>query len=242
MEKEILENRIYSYAFYVLSFVVVVVGVFFRNVVVFAFSVVFVVLSSVYYNSGHIVNNLLLRGSRIVEMYNGYVLSPDLLSVSKFSGGEYSSVSIARLTRVGDSRGIDGNAIENAVKGANAQFEFSIRVKEVDKTRLVRDLETLRSINEIKMERVAIDKVGKANEIRRRIAAIDGEINSVRDGDKAYETEIRLKTMSHSTDKAEAESMARSNMDRISGSLASAMGLGYEAIGGEALLQAIEAF
>ncbi len=239
MESERLNDRIFSYAFYALSGLTLFASMIFHSLAVFFISIIMLVLSAVYYNSGHIVNNFLLKKSKVIEIRNDYSLSSDLLAVSKKKGRVYNAMAIAKMERKNADVEIDSKAIIKFMEDVKGQFEFTIKVVEIDKNRFVQTLETKKGMKEILLERFENKEYRKMNEIQKQISLMNDEINSIKTGGRAYEIETLLTTFSNSMDRIDAEREVRHALERIAASFSVVTGMEYRMLSGEALLEAI---
>ena len=238
MEEHTLRNRLYAYLFYGLAALALASSLFFYNAYLLAFSIVLMLISAVYYNSGHIINNILLKRSLIIETYNGYSLSDDLYSAVKMVGDGNYSVSMATL-RLNRGAEAENSKVLSLLEGLDQPFEFIIQLREVNKKSLLESLETKRRMKEIAFNRIT-GSYDKANELKREISVIEQEIVNIRGNGKALEVLIRLKTTSVSVDKSEAARSSARNIEHIANSFSTMLNASCEILKGEALLSALE--
>lgn len=231
------ENKQYSYALYSLSAVVAIASLISGNAYFAVLSAILLLLSAVYFNSGHIVNNFLIKHNMVIETYNGYRLSEGLSAAVKRIGNEYFAVSCSVITN--PSEGHDGEHIAALIRNADCPFEFSIGLKSVDSGRLLDKLEERRRLKEIQIARGDQKKYDKVNELRRELALIESEMRSVRDG-KMLAIAVRLKTFGRSVSEFEAAREAAKNAERIASAFSNALGFEHEILKGEKLLELLE--
>jgi hypothetical protein len=113
MEEHESLNRIYSYLFYGGSLAMLASAFFFSNIYLVVAAILLCSASAAYMKSGHILNNLLLKHSRIIEVCNGYKLAPQTDSAVKRIGKSYQGLSIALLD-ISRSQPVSGNYKEPA--------------------------------------------------------------------------------------------------------------------------------
>ena len=142
LENELM-NKVYSYFFYATCVLLLIASVFFFNLIIFLISLICMLLAGVFFSSGHIINNFLLKRSKIIEIYNNYTLNSDLLSASKRAGNGYQAVSIAIL-KLNKSMQNRTDSVKKILENITEPFEFSIDASEVDKKAVVELLETKR--------------------------------------------------------------------------------------------------
>lgn len=239
MEEHELKNKIYSYLFYGSGILTLAAAIFLANPYLIAFTSVLLLLSSVYLNSGHIVNNLLLKQSSIIEIYNGYKLSNGLDSVVKRVGDEFYAVSIALLNS-DKSISTNTDAIRNLIESLHESFEFSILIREADKKRLVENLDVKRRMKEILLSRLGSGNYDKINALKREIAVLDGELESIRKGGKALDVIIKLSSYSRSLSEGQASREASEVLKRIAEAFSGSLSLDYRVLQGEELLNFVE--
>lgn len=238
MEEQALSNRIYSYMFYALSVLMLIVSVFFYNIMAFVLATLLIFLSALYFSSGHIINNILLKHAFIVEVYNGYRLSDNITSAVKKIGGDYHSISVASLSL---NRGVSVKSSDMLalIEGISDPFEFSISLREIDRKALLESLETKRRMKEISLSRLSQGKYDKANEIKRELEVFDSEIEGIRSKGKALDVSIRIRTVAISGDEIEAERASFASLVHVSEAFSTVLNASYNALKGEALLSAI---
>lgn len=239
MEEEVLRNKLYSYIFYVTSVVVLLSAMLFRDLYLVVVVAILMFVSAAYFKSGHVINNLLIKKSKLIEIYNGYVLSKNLTSAVKKVGSSNLGVSIALLnvTRELESRPEQFRQILESVK---EPFEFSIGLVEVDRTRLIEGLETRRRMKEITLTRMSQKSYDKINKTRREMDLIEDEIKNVKGGSKSFNVILRIKTTSLAKEVSEAAREASDNLSKVANAFSTSFGLEYEILRGEKLLQALE--
>ncbi len=230
-----LMNRLYSYAFYALCASVLVASLAFYSAALFVAAALLVFLSALYYASGHIVNNALLRRSLVVEIRNGYRLSSALSSAVRRTGPAYLSVSVASMALRG-GEGAGGNEMQSLLESLGEEFEFSIRVREVGKRKLLEGLETRRRMREIALARLPQGAYDRANALRREIAVLDGEISAVRAMAKALDVTVRVSAFARSEDEAEAARLSLASLAHVADSFSAVLKTEYTVLAGEELL------
>ncbi len=233
-----INNRIYSYAFYVMATATFLLGLVSGGYYLAALSAALLLVAAVYFRSGHILNNLLLKKGRVIEVYNGYTLSDDLAAAVKRASNGYVAVSCVLLS--GGAAERNGEHIEAMVTKTDFPFEFSLGLRSVDHGRVLDGLEERRRLKEIEIARSDPKNYDKVNGLRRELSVIDNEIRSVR-GEKLLAMKMRLRTFAKSWSATEAAREAVRNAGFISGSFSSTLGLEHEILMGERLLNELEA-
>lgn len=241
MEENEILNRIYSYVFYTLGVLCVVLAAFFSNLYLIAVTSILLLLSAIYLNSGHIVNNILIKRSNIVEIYNHYKLSSELDSAVKKIGNGHHALSIA-FFRIEKPNNASNDAIKALLETLHESFEFGILVKEADKEKMIETLDTKRRMKEITLSRIDSKHQDKINALKREIDILAAEIQNIRKSGKALEVLAKIISFGNSENEAEAAREASKNIKRIADSFSAALGVDYKIIKGEELLNVLEAY
>lgn len=239
MEEEELRNRVYSYVFYATCVIFLAVAIVLYNIFAFILACILLLLSGAFFASGHIINNLLVKHSKVIEVYNGYTLSEDLAGVRKRVGNRYYGVSVAILKLRKDSKSKEGELIA-VLENVKAPFQFSIEAKQIEKREILEALETKQKVKEIAISRMEERAYSKANEAKRELGVIENEINSIRESGKAFEMLMKIRATSFSTSEAEATRASARNLEQVANAFAVSLNLDYEILKGEALLSEIE--
>lgn len=238
MEEGAFGNRLYSYMFYAMAGASLVISIFFYNVVLFVASTILVFLSALYYSSGHIINNFLLKRSAIIEVYNGYRLSDTVSSAVKKAGSMYKAISISDISI---NRGVRISSAEmlSLIEGIGDPFEFSVCVREVNKRAFIEGLETKRRMREISLARLAAGSYDKANELKRELEIFDREIDGIKGSGKALDVSIRIRTIAISADEVEAARASLTSLTHVSDAFSTMLNAEYRIISGEDLLSSL---
>ncbi len=240
MEQNEIMNRIYSYLFYALGTLCVVCAALLSSAYLAALASLVVLISAVYLNSGHIVNNLLVKRSNIIEIYNGFRLDNNLESAVKRIGDEYRAVSIA-LLNPGKVDTAMHDAIKALIESVHEPFEFSIMLKEADGKKMIESLDTKRRMKEILLARLDSGKQDRINALKREIDILGTEIQNVRKGGKALDVILKLCAFGSSVNGTGAARESSAGIKRVADAFSSALGMDYEILRGEELLNFIEA-
>ncbi len=237
MTKLEVRNAFYSYAFYSLAGVIFVSALLMQSGALVLLSVVLLLASALYFRSGHVINNLLLRRGSVIEISDGYTLSEDLSAAVKKIGNEYHAVSCVLLS--GDPGERNGEHLETLVAKADFPFEFGLGVRSVEHVRILDALEEKRRLKEIELARTDPKKQDRINGLRRELSTIESEIRSVR-GEKLLSLSMCLKTFARSQSGIDAAREASRNAGIMADSFSSMLGFEHEVLKGEALLQELE--
>ena len=238
MEDKNRLNRIYSYIFYATGLMLIIVSAVLSGGIILIISAVLMLIASIYLNSGHIVNNLLIKRSKVIIIQNGFELGRKLSSVVRKAGDSYIGMSVATFTinkTIQDTNGI----FESIINNIKEPFEFSISMKEVDRQRLIESLETKKRMKEIQLSRTNPKMYNKINQIRKELEVIGKEISNITKGDKSLEVIVKLKAIKASGDRMEAELEPPKIIVRIANTFATSLGLEYKVLSGEELLENI---
>lgn len=231
-----ISNKIYAYAIYIAAIATLVIGAMLRSAPAIAFESVLLLGSVVYLNSGHIVNNIILKRGRVLEVCRGYSLSNDLRSLVKARGNAYTAVSciVARSSNVERN----GETLNALVHNIDFPFEFSIGMRSIDQERMLDKLEEKRRLKEIEISRCDIKKYDKVNGLRRELSVIESEIRGIR-GQKMLAIELKLKTFHTAGSSFEAARGSASNAEKIANAFESSLGFECEMLKGELLFDEI---
>ncbi len=235
MEETELVQKLYSCAFYAAALAVAVLSMLSGAYFILIVSAFLLLLSAVYLRSGHIVNNLLIKRSRIIEIYNGYKLNSNLSSLTKRSGAYYAGVSMALLKFEGPVEA-SNDSVRSMLESIQERFEFSFSAIQVDKKKLLDALETRRRMKEIGLAKLDAQKYDRSNQIKREIMVIESEMESIRRSGKAFDAVVQLKALSMAESEASAAAQSLRSMERICDAFLTATKLSYEIIKGEELL------
>ncbi len=223
------------YIVYVTSAVLFISSIAMLNGIALMLSSIALLTSVVFLHSGQIVNNLLIKRSAIVEVSGNYRLSSNTYSISRDEGNGYKSISIATVKPV--SPNLNRNALNDLINSLNEQFEFSIELMEVDKSKILENLRTRLRVKEIALSRINPESHAKVNSIRRQLEVINGDIESLASSGKSFQYEIKLKSIYFSMDRSEAELYSYKNIESLSSKFSAALGVDCEILSGERLLQ-----
>lgn len=228
-----LADKSYSYAFYAASLLVFLASIAFRNAYLVALATMLLAAAALYFRSGHIINNFLMKKGRVVEVYNNYRIGENLASAVKRVGNTYFGVACAALRSGSEEQ--KGEVLESIVYNTSFPFEFSLGLRGVDRERMLDSLEERRRLKEIEITRSDSRKLEKLNALRRELNIIENEIRSVRE-QKMLALSMRLKTFSSSSDEFEAGREAYRNIEQLASSFSSSLGMECEILNGERLL------
>ncbi len=232
-------NRLYSYLFYAVGVLCLVCAAFFSNLYLIALTSVLLLFSALYMNSGHIINNILIRRSNIIEIYNGYKLSNGLDSAVKKIGNEYFAVSVA-LLMIEKANGASHETIRSLVESIHEPFEFGILLKEADRKRLLEGIEVKRRMKEISLSRIDPKQQDKINALRREIDILGVEIENITKSGKALDVIVKLSSFAKSEVEAEASRESAASIRHIADAFSASLGMDYEILRGEELLGFLE--
>ncbi|MGC8479384.1 MAG: hypothetical protein ACP5M9_01815 [Candidatus Micrarchaeia archaeon] len=235
MDESDLNKKLYFYGLYATSIIFLLISLFTGYLYIIIISSLFLLLSILYLHSGHIINNLLIKKSMIIEIANNYVLSQNLLSVVKKDNDFYKGVSVASIRQNGQAN-ISSESIKSLIESIHEPFEFSIFCSEIDKKRIIEPLETKKKMKEIQLTKIKDGKYDKISALRREIDIITGEIENIRLSGKAYDVLLLIKAFGSSDSESEASSQSLKTLYRVADSFSAALKLDYEVLSGETLL------
>ena len=241
MDKKTEDKKVYAYMLYGLGAFTILCSVFFSNMYLVVFTSIMIFSSVVYFNSGHIINNLILRKSAIIEMCNGFWLSHNLNSMVKKTDEGYVAVAMAVIIPEG-TKLIDNGRVKEIIESIRLPFEFRITLTEVDSKRLCDAIETKRRMKEILLSRTDPGKHDKINSLKREIDILESEMGSIKSGGRALDMFVRIFAFANSESEFEASREAYSNIMQIGDSFSAALGVKYEIVRGEELVNLIGGF
>ena len=205
------------------------------NAAVLAISSMILLSSVILLHSGHIINNILVKKSKIIEISGNYRLSQNLNSISRNENGLFKSMSMALLWPRQSSQ-IKGDSVRDLLDSLTEHFAFSIELLEVDKTKILENLKTKLRMKEIALSRIDASAHDKANALRRQIDLINGDISNLASAGKSFQFAIKLMSICVSESQAEAESSSSKNIEIIANKFSAALGIDHEILSGERLL------
>ncbi len=235
MDEKELVNRLYSFLFYGCAVLLGLLSLVTGNYIVIPFSCICLLFSGICMNSGHLINNLLIKHSKIIEKNNGYSLNPNLCSMTLKEGSTYRGISIARLSFEGTAKS-DQSSLKALIESIQEPFTFSITMARADKKRMLDILDNKRRMKEIEVTKVRPDKQDKINGLRREAMALETEMESIRSSGKAFEISLILKAMGSAPTATEAARISAKSLERICDAFAATTKLNYEILKGEVLL------
>jgi hypothetical protein len=238
MEQNTLDNKFYYYLFYALSATIAILSIISYNEYLIILSSLLLLTAAILLHSGHIVNNALIKRSKIIEINNGYRLNQNLTSASKRIGKTYVSIAIA-IIRPRSGFNYKSEAMKELLESVKEPFELSISLSEVDKKRIIDSLETKRRVKEIAMSRLKSNSYDKINNLKRHIELIDNEMANISAGGKSFDVSIRLTAISKSDSAYESELSASKNIEMLANKFSASMGVDYEIVKGEELFNFI---
>jgi hypothetical protein len=236
-EKEIVW-KLYSYAFYAAALCFAVISILSGNYAVAIVSCALLLVSAVYLNSGHMINNLLINRSNVIAYYNDYKLNVNLVSLTKRDGGSYKSLSAAVLQQE-SAPDVQREAMRSLIESIAEPFEFSIMVMQADKKRLVDALDMKRRMKEIQLGRIKPGKYDAINALKREIQLIEAEEDSIRKSGRAFNTMVRITAMALAGSESEAARQSVRSLERICDSFSATTKLEYEILKGEARVESM---
>lgn len=235
MDELSLSNKVMYSLFYLLSASIIVISIFSYNAYLIIGSSLILLIAALLLHSGHLLNNLIIKRSKIIEIHNGYRLNSNLISASKRVGKSYMSFSVAIL-RPRPGFAYKNESMKDLIESIKDPFEFSISLNEIDKKRLLDSLETKRRVKEIMLSRLKPNSYDKINNLRRQIEIIDDEISNIANSGKSFDVSIRLKAFSLSESEHESAYLSSKNIELLANKFSSSINVDYEVVKGEALL------
>ncbi len=239
MEEQEIFNRIYSYAFYSIALGSFVLSLFSYSIVLVFISIIMLIFSAITYHSGHILNNILIKRSNIIEIYNGFTVCNDGFSLYKKVGNKYLGISIATFKPKDDGR-ISDEVYRSLISNVHEPFCLSVCINEINKKRLTEPLEVKRQMKEIEYRRTSSKVSDKRNEIKRELELIDEELENLNSSKKSLEIVISLKTFVYSSNWRNSARESLYNLKNISSILSTEARLDCEILRGEELLSFVE--
>ena len=162
-----LQNRGYSYAVYAAAIVTLASGVLLRNAYLLAADALLLLCSVAYLNSGHIINNMVLRKGKAIEVCMGYSLSEDLRSMVKARENAHTAISCVVVRSNGAER--NGELLGTLVRNTDFPFEFSVGMEGINQGKVLDKLEEKRRMKEIEIARCDAKRYDRINVLRREL-------------------------------------------------------------------------
>ncbi len=236
MDENDLIKKLYFYAIYCTCLLILILSIISGYLPIVIISSIFLLLSVIYLHSGHIINNLLIRKSIIIEISNNYTLSSNISSVFKREGRFFKSISVA-IIKPEASPSISSDSFRSLIESIHEPFEYTISLFEIDKKKVLEPIETKRKMKEIQLTKIKADRYDKISNMKREIEIMGSEIESIKSSGKAFEISIFLKAISLSESEAEAASQSYKNLERIADAFSAALKINYDVLRGEELLK-----
>jgi len=234
---ETLGDKLFAYSFYAISICSLLFSLLFGSALLAFLALVIALLSIIYLHAGKLINNLLIKNSKVILLSNGYELSSNLYSAVKKDKGFYESVSIAILL-VNSQLSNNSLAFEQLLDRVKVPFEYSIELKELNKKHILEELETKLHMKEIQLasEKPNSKEIGR---LKREIGIIESEISTINSGGNPFNVEFKIKCRATSTSLIEATSISQRNAELVANLFATSLNVGYRLLKGEELLNAI---
>ena len=233
-------NRVYSYLFYASGAIIAALSVVLSNGYVSVVALLMFVVSAAEFRSGHIINNLLIRQSLVVEVCNGYKISGPFEAGVRKVGKGYKAKAVAILN-IGKNTAQGTDFLRNFIDNYHEPFGLGIELNEIDKNRILEGLETRRRMKEIELNRIMPANRNKAGVLRRELEVIGSEIESLRASEKSLEVLMSVTSIARSESEYQALLEASAGIRRVADAFSSASGTGYEILKGERLAEFLEA-
>ncbi len=233
MEDARSKNRIYSYCIYGASIAVFLLSLLSYNIAAIIVVAILILFSVAYMNSGHLINSLLIKKMRIVEIGSGYKLAGNMQSIVRKVDGGYVGMSIAvlRPTNAIESGSVVFEDLLNKVK---IPFEFCISLRKLDRRKILEGLETKRRMKELELSQAGSD-YKNSNMLKRQIGALESEIGLVSHGNEPIEAVIKLRSVAQAETEGEASRMSLRQVEHVASMVASSFKLEYTIAEGEDL-------
>jgi hypothetical protein len=235
MADEQFGRKIYSYVFYVFAIIIFFTCLLLNHTWLVLISSVLLLLAALYFNSGHIINNILIRKSKIIEVAGAFKLSTETKSVFRKLGSKYASYSVAILSY---DRGYNFSqeAFASFIMSIDEPFEFSIALEQLDTRKLMENIETKIRMKELSLKKIGPAKYDQISRIKRDIEILNNELGRLRDNNKNFNLIMRLKSYAESYSGLEAARASIRNLEKLCVSFSSSLGVGYRIVEGEELL------
>lgn len=234
-------NRVYSYLFYASGAIVAALSVLLLNGYVSVVALLMFIFSAAEFRSGHIINNLLIRQSLVVEVCNGYKISGPFEAGVRKIGKVYKARAVATLN-IGKDAAQGTDFLKNFISNYHEPFGLSIELKEIDKNRILEGLETRRRMKEIELDRMTPANRNKAGVLRRELEVIGSEIESLKASEKSLEVLMSVTSIALSESEYQALLEASAGIRRVADAFSSASGTNYEILKGERLSEFLEVY
>ncbi len=217
-------NKVYAYMIYAISIGALVLSLLSYSLVGIILVATLAFLSAAYMNSGHIINSVVMKRLRVIEICDGYRVSGSMHSAVTRKGAMYSSVSVAVLKP--NSKIESQNKIfEDLLDKIKIPFEFSISVRKLDRKKVMESLETRRRMKELELSRSEGTDYKSASMIKRQISTIENEISIISEGNEPVEALVKLKSFASAETEAEAARMSFRQLEHIANLVASSFKL-----------------
>ncbi|MCL4364786.1 MAG: hypothetical protein M1569_04015 [Candidatus Marsarchaeota archaeon] len=233
MYEEDNKKRHEFYLVYGLSATILIASFVMYSPFALILSAVVLLLAVIMLHSGHIINNLLIKRSHIIEISGNYRLGRNINSISRRYGNSYRSISMALLK----PRATQANpaVFKELLEGLNEHFEFSIELEEIDKGKIIEGLRTKLRMKEIALTRSDQKSYDKLNAIKRQIDLINGEMANLAFG-KSFQFDIKIKSICIADDQSEAEFCSSKDIEALANKFSAALGTDFQILSGEKLL------
>ncbi len=229
------DNKNNFYMAYALSAAIFITALILSNPAILLASALLLLFAVIMLHSGHIINNLLIKRSKIVMLSGNYRISTNLVSISRKEGELFRAISIALLKPRAGSE-VKSHSLKDLLDSLNERFEFSVELSEADKTKILDNLRAKLRMKEIALSRIGEKSYDKASFLKRQIDLINGDISSLASSGKSFQFVIRIKSISTSDDQNDAEAYSAKNIEILANKFSASLGLDYDILRGEALL------
>ena len=222
-----------EYSFYALA-----VAVFFASLLslrLLAIALSFILLVYIFYFSTASHKDILPFYKYSTYSQEALSLDKEGTCVLKKEDPFYVGVS-AILLRPGSS--ISSSQLESVFSNANVDFDYVVRVRQIDARRFIEGLETRKRLKEIAIAKSSAKDYNRINVLKKELEIIKSELESVTKS-KPVELRIFLRIFSKGPSTFIVSKEARDSAISLGNSLA-LLGFSFEQLWGKKLLEAVE--
>jgi len=229
-------DRTYSYAIFAFAVLALISAALMGSPLLIVLAIVLSLLSVIYLHSGHIINNIILGRSGIVEVSGGYSLHESMASAVRKYGQYYKGISVAEL-KIDSAASYSSSQFAGIIEKSGVPFTFTIGIRNIDRKTFTEALETKRRMKELAISNTPSDSYDKLNRLKRELSMIEGELKRVNDGSKPIEAFAYVSSSAVEKSSSEAANASLRQLEEVVSLFKASLGVNCSISKGEELMR-----
>ncbi len=220
---------------YALAAAIFLASILMGNIYLVALSSMSLVASVALTTSGNVINAMLIKKFRIIEIKNGYKLHDTMHAAVKRRGESFEALAVAKL--LPESNGAsERDMFEQVISKTMFPFDFCISMSGRDADKAAESLKMKMYSKEISLNDTPKGDIRRANALKREISMLKQELAAMANGTKPMLVTFYMRTTAIAKNEYEAASLAYYQMQNLCSTFASSFNLAAEIVEGEEIL------